>query len=37
VIVDGDGRPDPLPGEAMIVAVPGAVDAVLGWWRATEG
>lgn len=36
-IVDGSGRPDPLPGEAMIVAVPGALDAVLGWWRASEG
>ena len=36
VIVDGDGRPDPLPSGAMVVAVPGALDAVLGWWRATE-
>jgi myo-inositol-1(or 4)-monophosphatase len=36
VIVDGSGRSDPLPGEAMIVAVPGALDAVLAWWRATE-
>jgi len=32
VIVDGRGRPDPLPDEAMVVAVPGALDAVLGWW-----
>ena len=32
LVVDGSGRPDPLPEEAMIVAVPGAVDAVLEWW-----
>jgi myo-inositol-1(or 4)-monophosphatase len=35
VIVDGDGRPDALPEDAMIVAVPGALDAVLTWWRAS--
>ncbi|WP_345605961.1 inositol monophosphatase family protein [Pseudonocardia adelaidensis] len=35
VIVDGSGRPDPLPGAAMIVALPGALDAVLAWWRAS--
>ena len=33
VIVDGEGRPDPLPAGTMIVAVPGALDTVLGWWR----
>ncbi|GAA0919485.1 inositol monophosphatase [Pseudonocardia zijingensis] len=37
VVVDGDGRPDPLPRDTMIVAVPGALDAVLGWWRAATG
>ena len=36
VIVDGDGRPDPLPRSAMIVAVPGALEAVLSWWRAAD-
>ncbi|WP_147257223.1 inositol monophosphatase family protein [Pseudonocardia hierapolitana] len=36
VIVDGNGCPDPLPTDAMIVAVPGALDAVLAWWRASE-
>ena len=35
LVVDGDGRPDPLPEGAMIVAVPGALDAVLSWWGAT--
>lgn len=33
VIVDGEGRPAPLPAGTMIVAVPGALDTVLGWWR----
>ena len=33
VVVDGDGRPDPLPVGAMIVAVPAALDSVLTWWR----
>jgi myo-inositol-1(or 4)-monophosphatase len=37
VIVDGKGRPDPLPPGAMVVAVPDALDAVLSWWRAAEG
>lgn len=37
VIVDGNGRPDPLPSGAMVVAVPGALDAVLAWWGAAEG
>jgi myo-inositol-1(or 4)-monophosphatase len=36
VIVDGNGRPDPMPADAMIVTAPGALDVVLGWWRATE-
>jgi myo-inositol-1(or 4)-monophosphatase len=36
VIVDAAGRPDPLPDGAMIVAVPGALDAVLAWWHASE-
>jgi myo-inositol-1(or 4)-monophosphatase len=36
VIVDRNGRPDPLPDDAMIVAVPGALDAVLAWWRASD-
>src|ERR671917_221828 len=36
VIVDGNGRPNALPEGEMIVAVPGALDAVLGWWRASE-
>ena len=35
-VVDGNGRPDPLPGGVMIVAVPGALDAVLAWWRASD-
>ncbi|MHA6624381.1 inositol monophosphatase family protein [Pseudonocardia sichuanensis] len=34
LVVDGAGRPDPLPEGAMIVAAPGALDAVLGWWHA---
>lgn len=34
LVVDGEGRPDPLPVGAMVVAVPGALDEVLGWWRA---
>lgn len=33
VVVDTDGRPDPLPTGGLIVAVPGALDTVLGWWR----
>ncbi|GAA3246395.1 inositol monophosphatase [Pseudonocardia petroleophila] len=35
VVVDAQGNPDPLPAEDLIVAVPGAVDAVLGWWHHT--
>ncbi|MGH3612583.1 MAG: inositol monophosphatase family protein [Pseudonocardia sp.] len=34
LVVDGEGRPDPLPVGGLVVAVPGALDAVLGWWRA---
>jgi myo-inositol-1(or 4)-monophosphatase len=34
LVVDGAGRPDPLPTGTMIVAVPGALDEVLGWWTA---
>lgn len=34
LVVDGDGRPDPLPAGSMIVAVPGALDEVLRWWHA---
>ncbi len=36
IVVDGAGRPDPLPVGAMIVAVPGALDAVLHWWGASD-
>lgn len=32
-VVDGAGHPDPLPRDAMIVAVPGALDQVLTWWH----
>ncbi len=34
LVVDGTGRPDPLPTGVMIVAVPNTVDDVLGWWQA---
>lgn len=34
LVVDGDGRPDPLPRGVTIVAVPEALDEVLGWWRS---
>lgn len=34
LVVDTDGRPHPLPQSAMIVAVPGSLDAVLEWWHA---
>lgn len=34
LIVDGTGRPHPLPIDTMIVAVPGALEDVLGWWSA---
>jgi myo-inositol-1(or 4)-monophosphatase len=34
VVVDDQGRADPLPSGAMVVAGPGALDDVLRWWRA---
>jgi myo-inositol-1(or 4)-monophosphatase len=34
LVVDGEGRPDPLPTDTMIVAVPGALEEVLRWWRS---
>src|ERR1700754_2735118 len=34
LIVDGEGRPNPLPTGAMGVALPGSLDEVLGWWHA---
>lgn len=37
VVVDAGGRPDPMPAGAMIVAVPGALDAVLSWWHDAPG
>lgn len=33
VVVDADGCPDPMPEGGMVVAVPGALDTVLSWWR----
>jgi myo-inositol-1(or 4)-monophosphatase len=36
LIVDAAGRPDPLPTGTMIVAVPGSLDDVLGWWSAAR-
>jgi myo-inositol-1(or 4)-monophosphatase len=30
----GEGRPNPLPTGAMVVAVPGSLDEVLSWWHA---
>ena len=35
IVVDGAGRRDPLPTDAMIVAAPGALDEVLRWWHAS--
>lgn len=35
VVVDGAGCPDPLPTDGVVVAVPGALDTVLGWWHDT--
>jgi myo-inositol-1(or 4)-monophosphatase len=34
LVVDGEGRPNPLPTGSMVVAVPGALDEVLSWWHA---
>jgi myo-inositol-1(or 4)-monophosphatase len=36
LVVDTDGQPDPLPATGVVVAVPGALDAVLSWWRAAS-
>jgi myo-inositol-1(or 4)-monophosphatase len=36
LVVDGEGRPDPLPAGTMIVAVPGALEEVLRWWTAAD-
>jgi myo-inositol-1(or 4)-monophosphatase len=33
-VVDGAGRPHPLPTGTMLVAVPGALEDVLRWWRS---
>lgn len=33
-VADRDGSPHPLPVDGMIVAAPGALHQVLGWWRA---
>lgn len=33
VVVDADGSPGPMPEGGMVVAVPGALDTVLSWWR----
>jgi myo-inositol-1(or 4)-monophosphatase len=34
LVVDGDGRPDPMPVGQLVVAAPGALDEVLRWWHA---
>lgn len=36
LVVDAAGRPDPLPRGGVLVAVPGSLDTVLGWWRAAR-
>ncbi len=36
VVVDADGNPDPLPAGGLVVAAPGALEAVLSWWRAAR-
>lgn len=33
MVLDRDGRPDPLPGDGLLVALPGVVEEILGWWR----
>ena len=33
IVVDRDGRPDPLPRGGLLVAAPGVLDDVLGWWH----
>ncbi|WP_239028939.1 inositol monophosphatase family protein [Pseudonocardia acidicola] len=35
VVVDRDGRANPLPAGGLLVAVPGVLDEVFGWWRAS--
>lgn len=35
LVVNAAGQPDPLPVGGMVVAVPGALDEVLRWWRAS--
>ena len=32
-VVNRDGKPDPLPRAGLLVAVPGVLDDVLGWWH----
>lgn len=34
IVVDSEGRSDPMPAGGMVVAAPGAMDEVLGWWHA---
>ncbi|WP_028934778.1 inositol monophosphatase family protein [Pseudonocardia spinosispora] len=34
VVLDRDGRPDPLPANGALVAAPAAADEVLSWWGA---
>ena len=36
VVVGRDGRPDPMPADAMLVAAPGVVAEVHGWWTASH-
>ena len=35
VVVDGAGRPDPLPSGRLVVAIPEALPSVLEWWRVS--
>jgi myo-inositol-1(or 4)-monophosphatase len=34
LVVDGAGRPNPLPSDTMIVAVPDALETILAWWAS---
>jgi myo-inositol-1(or 4)-monophosphatase len=36
VVVDRDGRADPLPADGLLVAAPGVADEVHGWWRGAS-
>lgn len=36
VVVDRRGRPDPLPTDGLLVAVPGVLREVLGWWQGAQ-